>query len=380
MTKHIFTGFGFGPIQSGLFVAEAFDSGNFSRIVIAEIDQNLVDAVRQSGGTYYVNVATSNSIEVQQIDNIEIYNPNVPQDKEKLIEAIAQSTEISTSLPSVNFYDTGDNSVVKLLKQGLDKSQTAKIIYTAENNNHAAEILEQKVGTFDNVQFLNTVIGKMSQVVNDPEQIKEKNLKTVVNGFQRAFLVEEFSKIMVTKCNLPGFNPGIEIFSEKTDLLPFEEAKLYGHNAIHALLSFLGAYKGYNNMSQLSDDKQLMQIAREAFIEESGKALVKKYKHLGDELFTPEGFHVYAEDLLARMTNPFLADAIERTARDPIRKLGLNDRIFGTMQLALDNGIEPVNMAKGARAGLWYLLQDQAWDCQKSKYSDQIKKLVLGDL
>ena len=37
MAGHIFTGFGFGPIQSGLFVNEAYDSKRFDRIVIAEI-------------------------------------------------------------------------------------------------------------------------------------------------------------------------------------------------------------------------------------------------------------------------------------------------------------------------------------------------------
>ena len=46
MQEHVLVGFGFGPIQSGLFVSEAFKSGNFSRMVIAEIDQNLVDSVR----------------------------------------------------------------------------------------------------------------------------------------------------------------------------------------------------------------------------------------------------------------------------------------------------------------------------------------------
>ena len=71
MTDHIFTGFGFGPIQGGLFVKEAFDSGNFKWIVISEIDQKLVDAVRADGGSYYVNVAKSDGIEALKIDNVE---------------------------------------------------------------------------------------------------------------------------------------------------------------------------------------------------------------------------------------------------------------------------------------------------------------------
>jgi len=93
--------------------------------------------------------------------------------------------------------------------------------------------------------------------------------------------------------------PGIKVFLEKYDLLPFEEAKLYGHNAIHSLLGFIGAVKGATSMTGLKDDKTVMQIGREAFLKESGAALVKKYAHLGDELFTEAGFKDFAEDLLS---------------------------------------------------------------------------------
>jgi mannitol-1-phosphate 5-dehydrogenase len=355
MKNHIFVGFGFGPIQSGLFVNEAYKSGNFSRIVISEVDQKLVDAVRANNGSYFINVAKSNGIETFKIDGIEIYNPLNNQDRSEILKAISQSTEICTSLPSVNFYDKG---VAQLIKEGLsDKNST--IIYTAENNNHAAEILEQKVGSFKNVQFLNTVIGKMSQVVTDKDEIKTKKIKTIAPGIDRAFLVEEFNKILVTKCKIQNFTPGIRVFIEKEDLLPFEEAKLYGHNAIHALLAYLGAQKGYKKMAELKNDKEIMQIARDAFIKESGGALIKKYANLNDELFTQAGYKAYAEDLLERITNPYLDDTIERAARDPQRKLGENDRIFGTIKLARQYGIEPVNMTKAANAGMEYLAKSQ---------------------
>lgn len=398
MKEHIFTGFGFGPIQSGLFAAEAFKSGNFKRIVIAEIDQRLVDAVRANNGSYYVNIASSTGIEAVKISGIEIYNPSNEKDRAELIKALSLSTEICTSLPSVNFYDSGANSVASLIVQGVQNSTAkATIIYTAENNNHAAEILEEKLkqklgNILGNVQVLNTVIGKMSQVVTDKDEIIQKKIKTIAPGIDRAFLVEEFNKILVTKCKIKNYTPGIKVFIEKEDLLPFEEAKLYGHNAIHALLAYLGAQKGYKKMAELKNDKEIMQIAREAFLKESGVALIKKYKNLGDELFTEVGYRVFAEDLLERMTNPYLDDAIERAARDPQRKLGLNDRIFGTMQLALEFDIEPKNMAKGAVAGLIYYIKqnngcrfswdelitalNQIWGKQDSKYKSKLVELI----
>jgi mannitol-1-phosphate 5-dehydrogenase len=365
MTEHILTGFGFGPIQAGLFVKEAFQSGNFTRLIVAEIDARLVDAVKANNGSYYINIAKADGIETLKIDNVELLNPNVPADKQTLIQAIAQSTEITTSLPSVNFYESGgDNSITSLIAEALKNSSTkATIIYTAENNNHAAEILKKavthKFGTLpeESVRFLNTVIGKMSQVVTDPNEIAELKLKTIAPGLNRAFLVEQFNRILVSKTNIPDFKPGIDIFIEKDDLLPFEEAKLYGHNAIHALMGFIAAVKGYTKMTNLANDPVVMQIARAAFLQESGAALIKKYSHLGDKLFTDSGYKDYTEDLLTRMTNPYLGDTIARVVRDIPRKLEMNGRIFGTMQLALESGLEPNNMATGAIAGIAVLLE-----------------------
>jgi mannitol-1-phosphate/altronate dehydrogenase len=84
--------------------------------------------------------------------------------------------------------------------------------------------------------------------------------------------------------------------------------------------------------------------------------LIKKYADLNDELFTEEGYKAFAEDLLERMTNPYLSDPIDRAARDPQRKLGFNDRIFGTMALCIEHGIEPENMSLGAISGIHYIL------------------------
>jgi len=365
MASHVFTGFGFGPIQAGLFVKEAFQNGNFARIVTAEIDQDLVDAVRADGGSYYVNVAKSDGIEVLRIDNTELLNPGVPSDKKILLDALAQSTEITTCLPSVDFYESGGTgSVAQLLADGLKNSRArATIIYTAENNNRAAEILEEAVGEklagarLKKVQFLNTVIGKMSRVVTEPGEIQRRKLTTIAPGIQRAFLVEQFNRILVTRTKISGFKPGIEVFIEKDDLLPFEEAKLYGHNAIHALLGFVGALKGYTLMTEVGQDSAIMKIGRDAFLEESGAALMKKYACLQEELFTEAGYEEYAEDLLTRISNPYLADTVARVCRDIVRKLSPDERIFGTMQLALEYGIEPKNVALGALAGVAVLLQ-----------------------
>ncbi len=360
----IFTGFGFGPIQAGLFLSEAFKTGRFERMAVAEIDGALVDALKRANGTYSINSAHADGIEVTDVEGVELLNPADPRDLKELRGVLAESTEIATSLPSVAVYSAGGGrSVAKLLADALCSSKgSGTIVYTAENNNRAAELLHEAVERVsgpegmvqeDRVQLLNTVIGKMSSLVTDPEEIKRLDLKPLVPGLQRAFLVESFNRIFVTRCTLEGFRPGIDVFIEKEDLLPFEEAKLYGHNAIHFLLACLARLRGYRLMKEVKADDALMTTARRAFVDESGGALVKKYAHLDDPLFTEAGYKAYALDLLERMTCPFLNDTVRRAARDLERKLGPDDRVFGTMRVVLEQeGIMPENMAMGAAAAL----------------------------
>jgi len=355
-----YVGFGFGAIQSGLLLYEAFQSGKFSRLVVAEVVPEVIDAIRISRG-YFLNVATAGGIEQHFVEGIEIYNPTVPEDAAKLIDALAEAQEIGTALPSVDFFTRGAPSVADLLRAAFVKKMNHSelpeaVVYTAENNNHAAEVLESAVGLglVDRVQFLNTVVGKMSGVVVDEKQIAEDGLARVTPSASRAFLVEEFNRILIDNIKIPGFKRGIEVFEEKDDLLPFEEAKLYGHNAVHALIGYLANEKGCRYMSDVAEFPDILEAARSAFIDESGAALVKKYAEL-DLLFSDEGFRAYAEDLLIRMMNPYLKDQVERVIRDPERKLEWNDRLIGTMRLVLGQGIRPENFAAGARAALRYL-------------------------
>ncbi len=362
----VFTGFGFGPIMSGLFLYEAYRSGNFKRFVVADVDNELVSKVRENGGYYNINVAGKNGIRHERIGKIEIYNLLNSSGRDSITRAVGESDEICTALPSVGFYDRGDASgVAGLTAEGLLLKRGVKstVIYTAENNNHAAEIfkeiLRQKLERESNgtkilsgVQCLNTVIGKMSGVIRDPAVIDELDLERIVPGIERAVLVEEFNHILISRINLPGFTRGISVFYEKDNLLPFEEAKLYGHNAIHALIAYLADLKGYVNIAEAGNDAWIMRTAHDAFIKESGEALIKKYGSTGDPLFTKNGYTEYAEDLLERMVNRFLNDQVERVGRDRPRKLGIEDRIYGTMILSLLYGITPYNMALGAASGI----------------------------
>ncbi len=380
-----FVGFGFGPIQSALFLYEAYMSGNFSRYVVAEIDADLVSAIWANGGVYTVNIARRDRIDPVTVRGVDIHNPRVAEDRGEIVAAVAEADEIATALPSVSFFDAGGaNSVARLLAEGLGRRTVRKptLIYTAENHNHAAEILGETLLThatadvLRNVQILNTVIGKMSGVIAEGGMMQR--ITPMTPQSPRAILVEEFNRILISRITLPKYSRGIGVFIEKDDLLPFEEAKLYGHNAVHALIGYLADRQGLETMAEAGDRPEIMAIARRAFLEESGLALCRKYAAMGDPLFTSEGYREYAEDLLERMIRPNLNDLVARVIRDHVRKLGYDDRLYGTMRLALAQGIRPVNMAKGAAAAVASLIAHRP--VTKMELPDSVEALTETDV
>ena len=182
-----FVGFGFGAIQGGLFLPAAFESENFDRLVVAEIDTELVAQIRRAGGRYHCNIAESESLRTVEVSGVEVFNPLVAEDRAVLLEAIAGANELCTALPSFKLYDSGAASVAALLAEGLGRKvgnpqSTPAVVYAAENDARAAArlreacLLRDPSGFQDRVIFSETVIAKMCSVVTDSSRMSEEGL------------------------------------------------------------------------------------------------------------------------------------------------------------------------------------------------------------
>lgn len=365
-------GFGFGAIQAGLFALEAQASEVFGRIVVAEIMPEVVAALRKAGGFYAVNVAYVDRCEPVIVGPIQMEDPAVAEDRQRLVEAVAAAQEIVTAVPSVRHYATPDPaSLHRIMAEGLRRKAAAggprALVYAAENHPQAAALLRAAVldevpeverdAVARQVCFVDTVIAKMSGVIAPP-----KDLMPVTPASQHAFLVEAFNHILIGRVDFgpdaPPFARGLATFEEKDDLWPFEAAKLYGHNAVHALAAYLGEWMGLTYMAQLRDVPGAMDFLYAALVEESGAALIRQYAGV-DPFFTQRGFAQAARDLLARIVNPYLRDTVARVGRDPTRKLGWEDRLVGAMRLALTCDVQPWRYAIGVVAAL-HALDPQA--------------------
>lgn len=349
----IFVGIGFGAIQTGLFLREAQRSRNFDRYVVAMRRANLAKALNDKG-TVTVNIAMPDGIVVETYTHIEARCLSAEEDVVRLKQDLLAAHEISVAVSSVGDYVSDHpNSLHRLIAHAIAGKMRGEgpkvLIYSSENHNDAASLLQRAIlsampeadhAVANKVfQTVDTVIGKMSRVIRDQDEIAEAALAPSFDGGNEAFLVEAFNNILVSQVDEARTSGrAISQLVEKADLTPFEHAKIHGHNATHAGFAYVGQVLGLKWMADVAAIPEVFSFFRDAFLEESGEALIRL--HGGkDPLFTSEGYRAYVDDLLARMANPWLRDTCERIGRDVSRKLGWDDRLIGTIRLVRSQNI-----------------------------------------
>jgi len=370
MPQKTFVGIGAGAIQLGLWALYYRISNPDARVVLSENLPKQREMLKN--GSYWINIADSESVKSYNVTGIEVYDPSDAKGRENLLGAIANATDLTTAVPGISDYEKG---VAELIAEGLKRrlnENRGLAVYASENVIGAARELKKAVASFisDTTKleqicaFVDTTIGRMGGPIDDPKLIEELGLKKLTDNASRAFLVEDFNKIIIEKIQIPAepdFQTGFPSFDQVENIAPYEDVKLLGHNSTHFLLACLGALKGYRFMSDfvssygVAKDPDFIDIGRRALIEESGKMLIKKYKNTGEPIFIIGEYIAYVDDLMWRIANPILRDLVGRVGRDPGRKLGLEDgRMTKTMIQCYGEGIKPKRYALGTAAGLMF--------------------------
>ncbi|MDN2664940.1 MULTISPECIES: mannitol-1-phosphate 5-dehydrogenase [Psychromonas] len=173
--------------------------------------------------------------------------------------------------------------------------------------------------------------------------------------------VESFSEWIVDEQQFRGEVPVIEGMQKTDNLMAFIERKLFTLNTGHIMTAYLGALADYATVKDAIDDEAICAQVKQA-MQESGEVLINRYG------FEREAHNAYIEKIIGRFANPYLHDEIDRVGRQPIRKLGENDRLvkplLGTIEYATANDM----LLKGIAAAFKYTNSDdpQAIELQAS--------------
>lgn len=329
---------GAGKIARG-FIGHLLYLSNIP-FTFVERSEALVNLINERG-KYTVNVL-GHSEKNCEVTGVSAWNF---AEKEQAAEAIADADTVFTAVGGKNL-----QSLVPILLKGIQKKSTKGgdlNIITCENWKLPASILRRGIEEAvpeDTKKYFTEHVGITEAVImrsaieSDEELLKKDPL--IVN-------VQDFWSLPVDASRIVGSLPqiyGLQLVSEFTGFL---ERKFYTYNAANGTTSYLGALLGYKKIADAAHDERIIKIL-DGVYQETAQALSEKHHFpLKEQL----DFTLTSKKKLQDYT---IVDFIERNARDPLRKLGKDDRLVGSARLVEEYGIEPHHLCIAIGAAIYY--------------------------
>ncbi len=332
--------FGAGNIGRGFLGQLYFESGYHTTFV--DVVHPVVDALNRDHA-YPLRIVgpTNHDIHIENVSAIH------GADLDAIAEALA-GADIASTAVGVNVL----SKIAPALAGGIARRFAVHDappldIIVCENLIHAGPYLREQVRAHltpdlhptldEKVGFVEASIGRMVPVMSEEQKAEHPLL----------VCVEPYCDLPVDKFAFKGPIPDIAHMSPRDKFGAYVERKLFIHNASHAATAYFGHLQGHTFIYQAIADPWV-RAAVAAAMEESCKGMSLKYDIPYTELWA------HWEDIAGRYENIGLGDKVERVAKDPIRKLGPNDRLIGAARMCLEHQVKPVNLALAAAAAIRY--------------------------
>lgn len=333
--------FGAGNIGRGFIGKLLSDAG--VQVTFADVNQEIIDAIA-TRHEYPVNVVGEQST-TEIVKNVDGINST----SNEVIDYIASVDLLTTAVgPQIlaRIAPTIAQGIIARHNRGNNKPLN---IIACENMVGGTSQFKQEI--FKELpeeiqQWTNTHIGFVDSAVDrivPPATSKTGDILEVT--------VETFSEWIVDETQFVGIIPTIKGMQPVDNLMAFVERKLFTLNTGHAITAYLGFYNGIGTIRDAILDERIRLIVRGA-MEESGLVLIKRYN------FDEQKHMAYIEKILSRFENPYLQDDTARVGRQPIRKLGANDRLIKPLLGTFEYQVKNTNLLIGVAAALNYRNND----------------------
>ena len=332
--------FGAGKIARG-FVGHLLYLSNIDFVFVEKVDA-LCDLIN-SRGSYLVNILgdSSKNTVVSGVKALRF------SQKDEIAEAIRNADCIFDAVGGKNLTE-----IVPFLTAGIEKRARENPrplnIITCENWKKPADILQEGIAKAidpacadffrKNVGITEAVIMR-SAIEATPELLEKDPLVVNVQNFWR--FPFDASRL---KAPMPE---GMICLDPITEFTGFLERKFYTYNAANGTTSFVGAVLGYRYIADAARDERILKLL-DGVYRETATALSKKHDFPFEEQWT------FTRTSLAKLQDENIVDYIERNARDPMRKLGPDDRLVGSARLCLEQGVIPESLAVAIACAMYY--------------------------
>lgn len=368
--------FGGGNIGRG-FIGKILAEAGYE-VVFADINMTVIDRLNQDHG-YTVHVVGEGVDQKETVKNVRGINSG---DEAAVTAEISDATLITTAVGP---------PVLEILAPLLARSLAARYraggaplnIIACENMVRGSSFLKEKVlaAAGDDAALIDANTGFVDCAVD--------RIVPPVRGGDAdplAVTVEVFSEWIVDSTQFKGAVPAIAGMIATDKLMAFIERKLFTLNTGHTALAYFGQLAGKKTVGEAMQDDAVRQAA-EAVMKESGAVLIRRYA------FDPAAHRAYIDKILKRFANPYLHDDIDRVARQPLRKLGAQERFIKPLNGMLEYDLPHDATVRAIAATLHYHNPDdpQAVEMQYyrqahgiaatlAKYSDFDNTAVVAEI
>lgn len=368
--------FGGGNIGRG-FIGKILAEAGYE-VVFADINMTVIDRLNQDHG-YTVHVVGEGVDQKETVKNVRGINSG---DEAAVTAEINDATLVTTAVGP---------PVLEILAPLLARSLAARYraggaplnIIACENMVRGSSFLKEKVlaAAGDDAALIDANTGFVDCAVD--------RIVPPVRGGDAdplAVTVEVFSEWIVDSTQFKGAVPAIAGMIATDKLMAFIERKLFTLNTGHTALAYFGQLAGKKTVGEAMQDDAVRQAA-EAVMKESGAVLIRRYA------FDPAAHRAYIDKILKRFANPYLHDDIDRVARQPLRKLGAQERFIKPLNGMLEYDLPHDATVRAIAATLHYHNPDdpQAVEMQYyrqahgiaatlAKYSDFDNTAVVAEI
>ena len=329
--------FGGGNIGRG-FIGKILAEAGYE-VVFADINMTVIDRLNQDHG-YTVHVVGEGVDQKETVKNVRGINSG---DEAAVTAEISDATLVTTAVGP---------PVLEILAPLLARSLAARYraggaplnIIACENMVRGSSFLKEKVLTAagDDAALIDANTGFVDCAVD--------RIVPPVRGGDvdpLAVTVEVFSEWIVDSTQFKGAVPAIAGMIATDKLMAFIERKLFTLNTGHTALAYFGQLAGKKTVGEAMQDDAVRQAA-EAVMKESGAVLIRRYA------FDPAAHRAYIDKILKRFANPYLHDDIDRVARQPLRKLGAQERFIKPLNGMLEYDLPHDATVRAIAATLHY--------------------------
>lgn len=356
--------FGAGKIGRS-FIGQLFGQSGYN-VVFCDVDQALINELnRRKSYPVIIKGKTEETIQVKNVRAVSVL------DYDAVIQEVATASILAVSV--------GKNALEKIIPviaEGLKRRQELTPgrpldIIIAENMRGAGEFIRSGLGEFlpENyplekmVGLVETSIGKMVPIMTD-EELKNDPL---------LIFAEPYNTLILDKLAFKGEIPNVKGLSPKENMQAWVDRKAFIHNLGHATAAYVGNFyhPEANYIFEVLSDKKILETTRKTMLQ-AAEILVSYYP----DDFTFNDLKEHTDDLLSRFQNRALKDTVFRVGQDLPRKLGIDDRFAGIIQMAQKLGLQ-YNLIVFAMAHGFFFRKTN--DYEKTNLQDELFLLTLKD-